>query len=75
MFSLKHTHTHIHTHAAGANDLPSLRGLLRSNAFGARPADPLAADSPWAALCGRGDLDPEDPDVYGCYDGKVTNYR
>eukprot|EP00198_Chlamydomonas_reinhardtii_P009289 XP_001698626.1 predicted protein [Chlamydomonas reinhardtii] len=60
---------------AGATDLASLRALLRSNAFGARPADPLAADSPWEALCGRGDLDPEDPDVYGCYDGKVTNYR
>ncbi|GFR52660.1 hypothetical protein Agub_g15254, partial [Astrephomene gubernaculifera] len=62
--------------AAGANDLASFRALLRSNSWRPhRPTDPLAADSPWNALCGRGDLDPEDPDVYGCYDGKVTNYR
>ncbi|KAG2491647.1 hypothetical protein HYH03_010017 [Edaphochlamys debaryana] len=61
--------------AAAASDLPSFRRLLRSNAFGRKPADPLAQASPWDALCGRGDLDPEDPDVYGCFDGKVTNYR
>ncbi|KXZ46084.1 hypothetical protein GPECTOR_47g360 [Gonium pectorale] len=60
--------------AAGANDLASFGRLLRSNGYRANPADPLSAASPWDALCGRGDLDPEDPDVYGCYDGKVTNY-
>ena len=52
-------------------DLAGLKRLLRSETW---PADALT-DSPWGAICARGDLDPEDPDAYGCYDGKVTNYR
>jgi hypothetical protein len=107
---------------AAANTLGSFGRLMRSNHYGG--ADPLAAASPWNALCGRGawgrpgaaavacptapairtgsevsnalvpphqqadvhdhssmvrvasspsagDLDPDDPDVYGCYDAKV----
>ena len=30
---------------------------------------------PLNAICGRGDLDPEKPRAYGCYDTKVANYR
>ncbi|GLI63793.1 hypothetical protein VaNZ11_006878 [Volvox africanus] len=63
--------------AASAADLNSFRRLLRSNGWDRRPdtSDPLSASSPWDALCARGDLDPESPALYGCYDGKVTNYR
>jgi len=31
--------------------------------------------SPYGALCGRGDLDPEHPRLSGCYDTKVTCLR
>ncbi|GLC72566.1 Phospholipase B-like 1 [Pleodorina starrii] len=63
--------------AAGATELDSFRRLLRSNGWDHRPAnaDPLSATSPYDALCARGDIDPEAPSLYGCYDGKVTNYR
>ncbi|EFJ48982.1 hypothetical protein VOLCADRAFT_90360 [Volvox carteri f. nagariensis] len=63
--------------AADAADLDSFRHLLRSNGWNRRTAnsDPLSAASPWDALCARGDLDPDSPALYGCYDGKVTNYR
>ena len=30
---------------------------------------------PLNAICGRGDLDPEKPRAYGCYDTKVADYR
>ncbi|GIL87628.1 hypothetical protein Vretimale_14663 [Volvox reticuliferus] len=63
--------------AASAAELDSFRRLLRSNGWDRRPdtSDPLSASSPWDALCARGDLDPESPALYGCYDGKVTNFR
>lgn len=34
--------------------------------------DPYSA-TPWDAICARGDLDPEEPDAYGCYDAKVRS--
>ena len=30
--------------------------------------------SPYGALCGRGDLDPDHPRLSGCYDTKVTSF-
>lgn len=58
--------------AGSISDVSGLKRVLRSNGW---PRDGLSAASPWDAICARGDLDPEDPDAYGCFDGKVTNYR
>ena len=31
--------------------------------------------NPLNAICGRGDLSPDKPRAYGCYDTKVTSFR
>uniref|UniRef100_A0A7S0YAD9 Phospholipase B-like n=1 Tax=Polytomella parva TaxID=51329 RepID=A0A7S0YAD9_9CHLO len=53
-------------------NLDGMKSVIRSNGW---PVDSFSAASPWDAICGRGDLDPLAPDVFGCYDGKVTNYK
>ena len=53
-------------------DVPGMKRVLRSNGW---PNDGLSTSSPWDAICARGDIDPDDPDAYGCFDGKVTNYK
>ena len=39
------------------------------------PDTSVPAESPVAAICARGDLDPTHPKAYGCYDAKLTNYQ
>jgi hypothetical protein len=50
------------------NDTASFLALMRSNGFAT--GDPLAAGSPWNAICSRGDL-ATPPRADGCYDGKA----
>lgn len=59
--------------AGGVQELSDLKRVLRSNGWSAagKGAGDRFSPSPWDAICARGDLDPSDPDAYGCYDGKV----
>lgn len=60
--------------AGGVSDLEGMKRVLRSNGYPSG-SDAFSTESAWDAICARGDLDGEDPDTYGCYDGKVTNYK
>jgi len=55
-----------------AHDLASFKHLMRYNDW---RHDPLSQGSPFASICGRGDLAPEGADfgpvLKGCYDSKV----
>ncbi|GFR79104.1 phospholipase B-like [Elysia marginata] len=53
-------------------DLTSMKAIMRYNDF---KHDPYAGGSPWGAICSRGDLDPQNPVVDGCYDTKVTDFH
>lgn len=56
---------------AGIRDLEGAKRVLRSNRW---KTDPLSEGHPIAAVCGRGDLDPENPVARGCFDTKVTSW-
>jgi hypothetical protein len=58
--------------APRVRSLPEMAALMRSNAW---ESDPLSEGHPIAAICGRGDLDPDFPEARGCYDSKVTSWR
>ena len=58
--------------AGKISTLADMKRVLRSNGW---PRDSLSVESPWDAICARGDLDPGAPDAYGCFDGKVTSYK
>lgn len=65
-----------HNQNSGSNDSNNRNGNGHgsdSNSVGS-VGDPFSP-SPWDAICARGDLDPDSPDAYGCYDAKVTSYR
>ncbi len=58
--------------APRVRSLAGMAALMRSNAW---ERDPLSEGHPIAAICGRGDLDPDFPEARGCYDSKVTSWR
>ncbi|PSC74620.1 Phospholipase B-like 1 isoform A [Micractinium conductrix] len=55
---------------ASVTDLEGIKALMRSNKW---KTDPLSEGHPICAVCGRGDLDPRNPEPRGCFDAKVTN--
>ncbi|KAL4431400.1 hypothetical protein ABPG75_006656 [Micractinium tetrahymenae] len=56
---------------ASIRDLEGIKRVLRSNRW---KTDPLSEGHPIAAICGRGDLDQENPVARGCFDTKVTSW-
>lgn len=56
---------------ASVTNLETMKRLMRSNNY---KNDPLSEGRAIAAICGRGDIDSENPEARGCYDTKVTSY-
>ncbi|KAF6266793.1 phospholipase B-like protein [Scenedesmus sp. NREL 46B-D3] len=52
--------------------LHQLKAYMRSNSWA---SEPYSGNSPFGAICSRGDLDPAHPKASGCNDAKVTSYR
>jgi hypothetical protein len=56
----------------GVLDLDQLKAYMRSNSWA---SEPFSGNSPFGAICSRGDLDPDHPKASGCNDAKVQHRR
>jgi hypothetical protein len=52
----------------GVLTLNQLKAYMRSNNWA---SEPYSGNSPFGAICSRGDLDPAHPKASGCNDAKV----
>jgi hypothetical protein len=53
----------------GVLGLSQLKVYMRSNSWA---SEPFSGNSPFGAICSRGDLDPAHPKASGCNDAKVS---